>query len=74
MRPACLSSNCGNVIRRCLIQAPRRTRRNSDDYYALDLGQGGLSLPDRDYYLSDGFATQRAAYVTHISQNARARR
>jgi putative endopeptidase len=36
--------------------------------YALQLGQGGLGLPDRDYYLTEGFAKQRAAYVVHITK------
>lgn len=39
--------------------------RNSS-IYALELEQGGLSLPDRDYYLKDGFAEQRQAYREHI--------
>jgi putative endopeptidase len=30
--------------------------------------QGGLGLPDRDYYLQDGFATQKAAYRAYIEQ------
>jgi putative endopeptidase len=34
--------------------------------YTLRFGQGGLSLPDRDYYLSEKFAKQRAAYVVHV--------
>lgn len=34
--------------------------------YAFYLSQGGLSLPDRDYYLSDAFATQREKYREHI--------
>src|SRR5208282_6660084 len=36
--------------------------------YALELRQGGLSLPDRDYYLKDTFATQRQAYREHVAQ------
>jgi putative endopeptidase len=28
--------------------------------------QGGLGLPDRDYYFGDGFAAQRDAYKTYI--------
>jgi putative endopeptidase len=36
--------------------------------YALELEQGGLSLPDRDYYLQDGFATQRQAYREHVAK------
>jgi putative endopeptidase len=30
--------------------------------------QGGLGLPDRDYYLQDSFATQKAAYRAYIEQ------
>jgi len=30
--------------------------------YAVYLGQAGLGLPDRDYYLKDSFAKQKAAY------------
>ena len=36
--------------------------------YAFHLGQGGLGLPDRDYYLTDSFLKQRQAYVTHITK------
>lgn len=36
-------------------------------FYAFHLRQGGLGLPDRDYYLNDSFAKQRAAYVKHIA-------
>lgn len=34
--------------------------------YVYEIGQGGLSLPDRDYYLAAGFATQREAFVKHV--------
>lgn len=36
--------------------------------YSAYLGQGGLGLPDRDYYLQDNprFVDVRAKYVTHI--------
>lgn len=36
--------------------------------YAFHLNQGGLGLPDRDYYLTDAFAVQRAAYQEHIAK------
>jgi putative endopeptidase len=36
--------------------------------YAFELNQGGLSLPDRDYYVLDKFATQRTAYVEHVKK------
>lgn len=36
--------------------------------YAFQMGQGGLSLPDRDYYLKDNFAGQRTAYLAHLKK------
>jgi len=36
--------------------------------YALYLYQGGISLPDRDYYLSRHFAKERDAYRSHIQR------
>ncbi len=36
--------------------------------YALGFDQGGLSLPDRDYYLKDSFETQRKAYLEHVTK------
>jgi putative endopeptidase len=36
--------------------------------YAFQLAQGGLSLPDRDYYLQDSFSTQRTAYLAHLKK------
>jgi predicted metalloendopeptidase len=37
-------------------------------YYAFELSQGGLGLPDRDYYLTEGFADKRAAYQLHVAK------
>jgi putative endopeptidase len=36
--------------------------------YAFYLSQGGLGLPDRDYYLTERFAKQRAAYQAHVAR------
>jgi putative endopeptidase len=36
--------------------------------YAFELDQGGLSLPDRDYYLKDSFAQQRQDYREHVTK------
>ncbi|MBX9690278.1 MAG: M13 family metallopeptidase [Candidatus Obscuribacterales bacterium] len=36
--------------------------------YALYLSQGGISMPDRDYYLTDAFKTQREGYKTHVQK------
>lgn len=38
------------------------------DIYAISLSQGGLGLPDRDYYLKDSFAPQREAYLAYAQQ------
>ena len=41
------------------------------DIYTVSLGQGGLGLPDRDYYLDAAnprFAAARAAYQDHIGK------
>ncbi len=40
----------------------------ASDVMALHLDQGGLGLPDRDYYFKteDGIVKARAAYVTHL--------
>ena len=37
------------------------------DKYAVVIGQAGLGLPDRDYYLAAQFSGQRAAYFTYIA-------
>lgn len=39
--------------------------RNSE-VYAYFLWQGGLSLPDRDYYLDEAFADARRGFVAHV--------
>ncbi|HXT11715.1 MAG TPA: M13 family metallopeptidase [Candidatus Angelobacter sp.] len=36
--------------------------------YAFYLEQGGLTLPDRDYYLSTNFAEVREKYVAHMTK------
>lgn len=34
--------------------------------YTIYIDQGGLGLPDRDYYLEDSYKEIRGAYITHI--------
>jgi putative endopeptidase len=51
----------------CFGESVSPDARNSA-VYALELGQGGLGLPDRDYYLKDDFTKQREAYVTHVTK------
>jgi putative endopeptidase len=36
-------------------------------HYAVYLGQGGLGLPDRDYYLTEGFAQKKQAYQAYVA-------
>ena len=36
--------------------------------YVVNMGQGGLSLPDRDYYLKDSFAEVRTKYRQHLEK------
>jgi putative endopeptidase len=36
--------------------------------YAVYLGQGGVTLPDRDYYLEERFARQRTAYEAYVAR------
>jgi len=38
------------------------------DKYAVAIGQGGLGLPDRDYYLTPQFADKKSAYQAYIAQ------
>ena len=38
------------------------------EVYALTLWQGGLGLPDRDYYRAPAFAEAKRAYETHIAR------
>ena len=37
----------------------------------LTLGQGGLGLPDRDYFLARNFASQRGAYEAYVARTLR---
>jgi putative endopeptidase len=37
-------------------------------HYAIYGGQGGLGLPDRDYYLEAKFADKKAAYEAYVAQ------
>ena len=42
--------------------------QKSSDTYAFHLYQGGLSLPDREYYLSDKFSTLREQFQNHVAK------
>ena len=36
--------------------------------YAISLGQSGLGMPDRDYYLEKQFADKKAKYAAYVTQ------
>jgi len=36
--------------------------------YAVYMGQSGLGLPDRDYYLNDAYADKKTAYQAYVAQ------
>ncbi|MCI4353557.1 MAG: M13 family metallopeptidase [Thermoplasmata archaeon] len=40
--------------------------KKNSGFYAFYVEQGGLSLPDREYYLAASFARQRTAYERHV--------
>ena len=41
---------------------------NFPDRTVLSVGQDGVGLPDRDYYLKDGFKKQRDAYAAYVER------
>jgi putative endopeptidase len=43
--------------------------QRASEVYALHLVQGGLSLPDRDYYLAPDFEEVRRAYRAHLERS-----
>lgn len=45
-----------------------RPDSKNSSIYALYLYQGGLALPNKDYYVSDSFAEMREQYVAHIQK------
>ena len=57
----------GHGIDACFGRSPSADAKNSS-VYTFYLSQGGLGLPDRDYYLSDRFAHEREAYAVHIAK------
>ncbi|GGB33616.1 zinc metalloprotease [Sphingomonas metalli] len=70
--PAQLASAFANANRRGIgmpigVGVEQDLKDNS--VYSVYLGQGGLGLPDRDYYLVDNpkFAEARTKYVAHIA-------
>lgn len=42
--------------------------RKNSDYYAFYIYQGGLSMPNRDYYLLDAFTNVKEKYIKHVEK------
>jgi putative endopeptidase len=42
--------------------------QRNPEMYALSMGQSGLGLPDRDFYLSPNFAPQKTRYQQYVAQ------
>ena len=57
----------GHGIDACFGRSPSADAKNSS-VYTFYLSQGGLGLPDRDYYLSERFTHEREAYAEHIAR------
>jgi len=57
----------GRGVDACFSRSVSADARNSG-FYAFYLSQGGLGLPDRDYYLAESFAKQREAYLAHVER------
>jgi putative endopeptidase len=51
----------------CFAEGVSPDAKNSA-VYAFELSQGGLGMPDRDYYLTEAFAKQREAYAAYIAK------
>ncbi len=52
----------------CFFSPEVQPDAKNSSIYAFYVNQGGLSLPDRDYYLTENFATQRKAYKEHVTK------
>ncbi|MEM3671282.1 MAG: M13 family metallopeptidase, partial [Thermoprotei archaeon] len=51
-----------------LFRSHSQADKKNSGVYAFYINQGGLSLPDREYYLSEKFAALRSQYLAHVSK------
>ena len=65
-----LAGHYNRVGVQTLLQGNVHQDAKDSSKYVLDLGQSGLGLPDRDYYLQDEprFKTIREQYLAHIGR------
>ncbi len=52
----------------CLFSWGSSTDAKNSEVYAMYLGQGGITLPNRDYYLMESFEKVREDYIKHIQR------
>lgn len=57
-----------NVGVNALFASYSEADKKNSSVYAFYLKQGGLSLPDREYYLTDSFAKIRDGYRNHLKR------
>ncbi len=50
-----------------LFEAGPSPDEKDSQHYAFYFLQGGLSMPDRDYYLTEGFAPKAKAFQSHLA-------
>ena len=50
----------------CFFDFYAEPDEKNSEYYALHIYQGGISLPDREYYINDSFSKLREEYEKHI--------
>ena len=51
----------------CLFSWDSSTDAKNSEVYAMYLKQGGISLPNRDYYFDDSFDKLRKEYIKHVA-------
>ncbi|WP_372782138.1 M13 family metallopeptidase [Phenylobacterium sp.] len=51
-----------------VFSAQVQANAKDPDHYIVYLGQAGLGLPDRDYYLEASFVPQKAKYETYVAR------
>ena len=65
---AALSGRSSSDFEGTLFGFSIRTDLKDPSHYAVYVNQGGLGLPDRDYYLKPEFAAQKSKYQDYAAQ------
>ncbi|HEY1753007.1 MAG TPA: M13-type metalloendopeptidase [Caulobacteraceae bacterium] len=65
---AALMGSANRGVQSSIFRAGIEADEKDPDHYAVYIGQAGLGLPDRDYYLTAGFAEKKKAYQAYVAQ------